>query len=412
MPRTATSGRVAATTRTNNLVYNGDFEIAPSFVAATTGSAVWINGTAAGSAAQISQYGWANVSGGGAGTRSSQFDTTQFHSGTSSIKVSTLAAASNLQIANTLSSSAANLNRFAIKINPNTVYNYSFWMKTVANSGTCNDGANITFSQRNSAGTAVSEPGSTKVKITSDWTQYTGSFTSHASAAYLFLKVQVIGNSGAATLIMDAWFDDIVVWPAATARAATTRTNNLIYNGDFEVAPAFTAAHAVTDKWIDGTASGSDALRAYGWATSTLTLVAPATAQFDSSVKYSGSNSMKLSTGSATGALEIVSYKVNNVANHFRLDPSTQYTLSAYVKTDNAATNAGFLDCREYTAAGATQATNSTNKLSGTNDWTLLTKTFTTHANTRFGSIILRNDVVGNTSDIWFDEIKLVPTIP
>lgn len=48
-------------------------------------------------------------------------------------------------------------------------------------------------------------------------------------------------------------------------------------------------------------------------------------------------------------------------------------------------------------------ATGTTNKLTGTNDWTLLTATFTTGATAKFLRFAMFNDVAGNVCDARFD---------
>ena len=53
----------------------------------------------------------------------------------------------------------------------------------------------------------------TYVKTTTDWTLYTVTFTTAANTVYLAFDHRVYGHQGAATLIMDAWFDDIYLAP-------------------------------------------------------------------------------------------------------------------------------------------------------------------------------------------------------
>lgn len=189
-----------------------------------------------------------------------------------------------------------------------------------------------------------------------------------------------------------------------------TLNKNLIYNGDFEIAPPFTAATSTANAWIDGTAAGSTALKAYGWAIPSGGVSSSANVQFDTSVSHSGSNSLKLSTADATGAMTVSSYKTADIRSLFLVDPNTSYTLTFWVKTNNVATNGAFIDFRTYTSAVATVTTTSSTKLSGTNDWTKVTLTVTTGATAYFGSIFLRNNVTGNISSVWFDDIVLAKT--
>ncbi len=52
----------------------------------------------------------------------------------------------------------------------------------------------------------------------------------------------------------------------AADKVAGTRTNSVLYNGNFEVKPSVLTAQTNTNtRWIDGTAAGSTAKLAYGW---------------------------------------------------------------------------------------------------------------------------------------------------
>lgn len=198
-------------------------------------------------------------------------------------------------------------------------------------------------------------------------------------------------------------------------RTAAVHTNNIVPNPSFESAPSVLTAPTggATGRWIDGTASGSTVKAAYGWAI--VAISGAATAGFDNTVANSGTYSMKLSTVDITSSITAGSYRTNapTAASLFELFPlaaSTSYTLTAYIKTNNAATNSAFVDAREFSAAGAAGATSSSNKLSGTQAFTKVTKVFTTASTAVFGGIFLRNNVTGNISDAWFDDISLVPT--
>lgn len=201
---------------------------------------------------------------------------------------------------------------------------------------------------------------------------------------------------------------------AAFGRVASTRTNSTLYNGGFEVTPAIiTAATNTATRWIDGTAAGSTASRALGWATAPGAITAPAEAGFDTSIKRSGNASLKLSTLSAIGSVTAGTYQTLNVQQlqFLPLLPSTTYTLVGYIRTNNVITNGSFIDVREFNAAGSAGTTTSTAKLSGTDtSFRVVTSTFTTASTTRFGCIFLRLNVAGNTSDAWFDDITLVPS--
>ena len=200
-----------------NLVYNGDFEYAPPFTAATTTSSRWIDGTAAGSTTN-NLFGWAT--GTLVGTSSVKYDNAVSYSGDSSLKLSTSNTGSSAVAFNVVSLVAAQM-QYAVPIQPNTSYTYSFMLKTNVISGSATTGAQIQFKSRNAAASNVgSVIYAAGVITTQDWTRYTGTFTTHADARYMTPQIQVVGNDGTATLIMDAWFDDIQLRPTVN----TTRT--------------------------------------------------------------------------------------------------------------------------------------------------------------------------------------------
>lgn len=202
---------------------------------------------------------------------------------------------------------------------------------------------------------------------------------------------------------------------AASGRVASTRNNSVLYNGGFEVKPAYTADTNVAGRWIDGTAAGSVGKTSYGWAAPSAGsgIGANAAAAFDTSQFRSGTASLRVSNLNASGAGTITSYRNSPTAAFafelLRLSANTSYTLVGYIRTNNAASNAAFIDLREFSATITTLATTSTNKLSGTDtSFRQVTLTVTTNASTVFGAIFLRNSVAGNTSDVWFDDITLV----
>lgn len=206
--------------------------------------------------------------------------------------------------------------------------------------------------------------------------------------------------------------------PAASGRIASTRTNSILYNGNFEVKPGtITAQTNTAGRWIDGTAAGTTARNAYGWSTPSAGSGVGANGDmgFDTSIFRSGTASLRLSNLNSSGAVTSSSAKTvtPTAATAFELFPllaGTSYTLTGYIRTNNVATNAAFIDVREFNAAYTNLATNSSTKLSGTDtSFRQVTVTFTTNASTVFGLILLRNSVAGNTSDAWFDDITLVP---
>ncbi len=189
-----------------NLVYNGDFEYAPRVNVPQTTGGNWVDGSATGSGSNTlfgyRAFNYLN-------SFSAQFDSTVKRSGSYSLKISTTGVNSTIG----LGTSGSGTNPPYITCSPSTSYTVTFWMKTNVVSGDAASGAFM----RLSGGTTAD---STKIRTTTDWTQYTLSVTTSSTANKISIEVRIIGNDGAGTLIMDAWFDDIELRPTTP----TTRT--------------------------------------------------------------------------------------------------------------------------------------------------------------------------------------------
>ena len=197
----------------DNLVYNGDFEYAPPTNVAQTTWYRWVDGTAGGALAAtpniFNVYAFDKAGTGNA----VMFDSANPHSGKYSVKVSTTAVASRSYVSIGWQPLTSTPPMVAL---PNTSYTYSYWMKTQVNSGAAATGAFMAFEWIQGNGSYGGEADGTHVTTTTGWTQYTGTFTTGATARYFAPLMIVNGNDGAATLIMDAWFDDIVLVPTTT----------------------------------------------------------------------------------------------------------------------------------------------------------------------------------------------------
>ncbi len=198
----------------DNLVYNGDFEIAP--VVNSSSNAVshqWLDGTVNGSGTNA-LFGWAYFN--WTGSHTAYFDNAISKSGGYSLHIATTAVASTLGIG--INNGTAALHRQNnIPCFPNTKYTVTFWMKTTVNSGAATTGAYMRVCSTLGDGTTIVDNlVSTNVNTTTSWTQYTVNLTTAISARYIWLDCQLTANDGAGTLIMDAWFDDIVLVPTIT----------------------------------------------------------------------------------------------------------------------------------------------------------------------------------------------------
>jgi len=198
----------------DNLVPNGNFENIPPFTAAKTGSGAVksIDGTINGGVLPNGiTYKWVN---GGSGGISVQYDQSIFNSGIASLKMSTTAISSYTEtflIGMGGAMQASNYYTNAIPIIPGKTYAWSFYMKTNFVSGDSSNGATCLFIRSDGANNFVALTVPSYVKTTTAWTKYSGTFTAGANEKFLQINPRVYGHTGTATLIMDAWFDDITV---------------------------------------------------------------------------------------------------------------------------------------------------------------------------------------------------------
>lgn len=406
----------------NNLVYNGDFEIAPAVNVPQTTPFKWYDGTATGltsSGVSVAQnripgiYYWDQ---GGSG--SIMIDTTEKFNGKNSLKVSTLGTGAY---------SAAGLGDFNrddyIEILPNTSYTLTFWMKTNYVSGDSNAGASIAYDIKNAVRTTITYNASTKIKTTTNWTFYTATITTAATARYVTIVPRVDGNTGTGTLIMDAWFADITFRPTtATTRNVPTKltlsepSENLLYNSDFESAPTFTAATTTTARWIDGTAGGS-LTNTYGWLTS---FNNSCSVQFDTTEKFSGTSSMKVSTTGANATAQVISTVLPTSSSTSYIDilPNTQYRITFKMKTNYVSgdSRGAFLRFSTFDSAKTASYGVDSTYIKTTTDWTTYTITYVTSPVAYYGQIklfVYAQDAPATLlMDAWFDDIQFIKLIP
>lgn len=220
MPRTTITTRKIVN---YNLLDNGEFESVPTFVGVQTSAQRWIDGTVGGSTTN-DLYKWGVLNSGG--TISCQFDPDIKYSGTNSLKISGVSAGSYIQVHRRISSTEATIRKYGTPVLPSTSYTLTYWMKTELVSGDAATGASLAISQRNAANTQTASSTGTIRKITTDWTQYTITFTTHANTRFIDIALQVLGNAGAATLIMNAWFDEIVLKPTTGTVRTTAGTRS------------------------------------------------------------------------------------------------------------------------------------------------------------------------------------------
>lgn len=201
---------------------------------------------------------------------------------------------------------------------------------------------------------------------------------------------------------------------------------SMLPNGDFELFPPFVAATATNARFIDGSAAGSTTNDIFTWSHNISSGGTTGTSSFDTTVKRSGGASLKVdcTVGAAATVTVGVSTTFTTPVNPTVLEqnrrmvrvlPSTSYTFSGYIKTSNIVTSgAGGARVRAIGYNGATTGSTETNQssyMTGTNDWTLVTLTFTTAATTKFLNIWFQVDSSDvTTGTAWFDDFILTPT--
>lgn len=202
------------------LAYNGDFEYAPPFTAAQTNTG-WVTGVSGGggsTSTSSSPFGWGCITAFGTGTV--QYDNTTPNTGNNSMKLSLTATGSSREV--TASNNGTPVrHEFMIPATPGTNYTLTYWMRTNYVSGASATGASAAIYEYTGSNSFATGTFGTFVQTTTGWTQYKVSATIGAGTRFITPAMRVRGNDGTATLIMDAWFDDLVLTPTVnTTRSA------------------------------------------------------------------------------------------------------------------------------------------------------------------------------------------------
>jgi hypothetical protein len=207
-------------------IYNGDFEIVPTFVTAQTQSN-WIDGTLTGSSIN-NAYGWALTTGGTAGT--CQYDSTVSKTGTSSLKIVFNSSSGYFFADSTLNAYGGILDQ-SIPILPNTSYTLTGYIKTSGQTGST--AAAIGIYTKTSTGSNVQNIYSSGITTNGDFTAQTVSFTTGATEVYLRIVAGYGLNSFAVNSGATCWIDTLVL--QQTTSITNSGSSNALYY------PTFTA---------------------------------------------------------------------------------------------------------------------------------------------------------------------------
>lgn len=130
-------------------------------------------------------------------------------------------------------------------------------------------------------------------------------------------------------------------------------------------------------------------------------------AEFDTAVTRTGTKTLKVSTTDITGRISIIPSDTETWPQKARympiIKPSTAYILNCWVKTTNVTASGVYLRSIQFDVDGGLGTIALSSTLSGTNDWTLLTVSFTSDADAKYFWIEFRNFLAGNVSDSYFD---------
>jgi len=189
----------------NNLVKNGSLDFIPVVNTGPTTSARWYDGSAAGSTTN-DVFNWYVIT--GVGTTSYTFDTsTRSPLGSPSLKIDCDATGRGRFCTAPFetTTTAELVKQYGIKVEPNTTYTLTFYIKTIS---TIN--ARIDVTPFNSLGLALTLSSSTSVVGTNDWTLQSLTFATTAATSYVMLRPILVTAGNAQTV----WFADIKILPA------------------------------------------------------------------------------------------------------------------------------------------------------------------------------------------------------
>lgn len=215
----------------SNLNTNGDMETAPTFVAAQTATARWVDGSAAGAAAIQP----CNVYGVLSGSATCRFDSGNAQAGSQGFKIALVGGGyAECTFGGTGLHTAS-----GTPVSANTTYQYSYYMKSESVTGASGSGQHLQLSFSDISGVLTSDnfgfaddsqteynnvsefSGNTVVAINKVWTRYTGTFTTGATTRFVHPIMRAYGHTGAATLAGNFFFDNVYIVTNAQAAGFT-----------------------------------------------------------------------------------------------------------------------------------------------------------------------------------------------
>lgn len=125
---------------------------------------------------------------------------------------------------------------------------------------------------------------------------------------------------------------------------------------------------------------------------------------YDTTVSHAGNVSLRIDGGGDRYAYQNTGPTSSNP--YPTLKPGTTYTLQGWIKTQNVLSTDFGVQLR-YSTTQLTARNEGTVTLKGTNDWTFVTKTFTTPTDYTAGRLDLHAATTTTTGIAWFDDVAL-----
>jgi hypothetical protein len=189
----------------------------------------------------------------------------------------------------------------------------------------------------------------------------------------------------------------------APSKARKVIDGNLLYNGDFAIAPYFVGAQTGGNKWNDGTVAAGAVNDIYGW------YVITGTTAYSIIDKEFIIQTDATGRGRALSAPFETSTTAANVAKYgIPLKPNTSYTFSGYVKSVDATASAQRIDCILFNQDGTAISTETTSYMpAGDSEYTLQTVTFTTASNETHAVIKIGINTAGTVQTMTVKDLTL-----
>ncbi len=243
------------------------------------------------------------------------------------------------------------------------------------------------------------QPTSTNAEIVRVTAKSTDTLTITRTQESTSARTIVVGDQVALTITKKNVTDiEDILGLSPTDLKLSTASQGGVFNGDFEFGTKDTA---VTASGVIGVNSGWYLSEDAG----------QMSAELDTAVAVKGLASLKLEAIDTLGAGVV--YNTSGVTlpilslEAIPLKVSTVYRLTLKAKTNLVGASGVWADLIQYDSAAVVGTTVLTSKLSTTNDWTILTVTFTSDNDAVYGRIALQNSVAGTVNQAWFDNVTL-----